>query len=139
MQNNRNLTYHSLYIHLVWGTKNRLPLINENIMKIIRDSFEIKEKEMGIKILSLGGIENHIHLLIRIKPKHSISNIVKNLKGYASKKVNENNKTDDTLYWQKGFGCFSVSKRHIEDVKEYIENQRRRHLEDNIYDNYEKY
>lgn len=123
-------THSDIFLHFVWGTKNRLPLIDEEIMDNIREVFVSKANELEIKILEMNGTTDHIHVLIRSIPSISPSDIVKHLKGCSSHFVNHVTKAESPeamLYWQDGFGVFSVSPSDIDRIRMYIRRQKTHH------------
>jgi REP element-mobilizing transposase RayT len=81
-----------MFSHIVWSTKKRMPLISNEVKKIIYPLIHsqiIKEKAQPIAI---GGVHDHVHVLLRMKNSHSLSNIVNKLKCLSSKLINKQNK-----------------------------------------------
>ena len=93
--------YHKLWIHLVWTTKQRKPLLTDKIRRNI--FFHIKEKgdEKGYNIIVINGVEDHLHCLLSLNPKYSISEIVNELKGESSRWINEHNLTKSRFFGKK--------------------------------------
>lgn len=120
-------TYSRLWVHLVWSTKRRKPVLSDKIRKNL--FFHIKKigAEKGYNIIVVNGVEDHLHCLLSYNPKCSISDIVNELKGESSHWINENNLTKSKFYWQRGFGAFSVCESDLEVVKKYILNQEKHH------------
>ena len=83
------------------------------------------------KALKIGGVEDHVHLLICLKPTHRISDFMRELKKSASKWVHE---TIDypPFEWQDGYAVFSVSPTGRESVAKYIENQKEHHRKESF-------
>lgn len=81
--------YSSLWVHLIWTTKNRKSLLQKNwrisLFKFIKENANRKE----IIIDTINGIEDHVHLLVRLLPRQSISNITKQCKGSSSRWINQ--------------------------------------------------
>jgi putative transposase len=122
-------TYCEIYIHLVWGTKNREQLLTKNIENTIYPIIESKALSHKASVIAKGNTGDHIHLLLSINPDTNIANLVKEIKGATS--YFTNHKTKDNLYWQDGYGVLSVSKSGLEVVKRYVENQMNHHGVDN--------
>lgn len=78
-------------------------------------------------LLTSGGIEDHVHLLIKIHPKFAISDTIQLIKSNSSRWINENRKVAAKFVWQRGYGAFSVSQSMAEIVKRYIMSQREHH------------
>jgi putative transposase len=88
--------------------------------------------------LQIGGVEDHVHMLILAKPIHSPSEIAKRLKGESSKWVNQEMPEIKGFGWQDGFGAFSVSKSNVPAVIEYIRNQKTHHQKESFGSEYER-
>lgn len=120
-------TRHYLKVHVVFSTKLRMPLIipalraalYERIRRIVADENEILE--------AIGGIEDHVHLLLRIRPSTHPAGLVKSIKGATSHWVNRRPDRREHFGWQEGYSAFSVSASQSDRVKAYIETQEEHH------------
>ena len=104
-----------------------MPVINLEKMEVITNAIAKKCKELDCGVYALGGWNDHLHVLITIPTKYSVSNIVKILKGYTSRIVNIKFEYDGLFRWQKGYSVFTISENRIEHVIEYISNQEKHH------------
>lgn len=93
-------------------------------------------RQHGLIAVQVGGIENHIHVLILAKPKFAPSQIVQWLKGESSRWIHETFPEMRSFEWQDGYGIFSVSKSSVPDVVDYIKNQREHHEKQSFEDEY---
>lgn len=93
-------------------------------------------KDHKATLLKSGGIEDHIHLILRIHPQFAISKTVQLLKANSSRWINENHKTTIPFQWQRGYGAFSVSQSMSETVKRYLARQREHHGRQSFEDEY---
>ena len=75
----------------------------------------------------IGGIPDHIHILTSIPPQFSVSDFVRSIKASSSKWIKSLDSTYHFFAWQEGYGAFSVSKSNINDVMDYISNQKQHH------------
>ncbi len=75
--------------------------------------------------LAIGGVADHVHLLVSFKSKHRLDYILRDLKADSSAWIHTELKKK--FEWQKGYGAFSVSPSSIEGVKKYIANQEKHH------------
>ena len=120
-------THHGILIHVVFSTKQRFKVIH----KLWRDDLFAYiggiATEHKSTLLKSGGVEDHVHLLLKIHPSFAIADTVKLIKGNSSKWINENRKINARFEWQRGYGAFSVSESMSETVKRYIENQEEHH------------
>ena len=93
-------------------------------------------KDHKASLLKAGGIEDHVHLLLRIHPEFAISKTVQLLKANSSKWINDNRKTSSPFQWQRGYGAFSVSQSMADTVRNYIAGQRKHHARRTYQDEY---
>ena len=129
-------THHGVLIHVVFSTKLRRPWIRDDwrddlfayIGGIARD-----HKAVG---LTSGGIEDHVHLLVRIHPSFAISETVQLIKANSSRWINLERKVDGKFEWQRGYGVFSVSQSMSETVKRYLAGQREHHRKQSFRQEY---
>lgn len=100
-------TYHKLWIHLIWSTKDRFPFLTREFRNDV--IFHIKEKawEKEIHLDILNGTADHLHALLGLDPKQSIADIVNSLKGESSHWVNEQKLIRSHFAWQEGYSAFS--------------------------------
>jgi putative transposase len=113
-------THHGILIHVVFSTKNRKPWIHRDWEDDLYAYMGGTVKEHNAIILCSGGIEDHVHLLMKIHPSFSIASTLQLLKANASRWINENQKTRFRFEWQTGYGAFSVSQSQVDRVKQYI-------------------
>lgn len=114
----RNFT--QLYLHCVWATWDRLPLITTDVQPLIYRAIIAKCDELNFQVIAIGGIEDHVHILTRFTATLSVADMVKHLKGYSSHLVND--KFNGEFRWQGNYGAFTVDKDRLEGLKEYIKN-----------------
>jgi len=118
-------SYSALWVHLVWSTKNRdpilTPMLRAELFKVVLDIAADHE----IYVDRLNGVEDHVHLLVRLRTDQSVADVVKTIKGNSW----EHFKNDPEKYisWQDGFAAFSVSPDNIKRVRGYIDNQEAHH------------
>ena len=87
---------------------------------------------------AIGGVEDHVHMLVSIKPNIAISELVRDIKANASKWINEKRLVKGKFEWQKGFGAFSYAHGHLDNVIAYINNQEQHHKTKTFKDEYLK-
>jgi len=91
------------------------------------------------KLIAIGGTENHIHILVGIKPTIALSDLVRDIKANSSRFVNEKKFAKGKFSWQQGFGAFSYSHSHLNDVIRYMPHQEEHHKTNNFKDEYLKF
>ena len=129
-------TYSNLFYHIVFSTKGRKDLISPEIEARIWAYIGGIARKHEVVAIQIGGIENHIHVLIMAKPKIAPSQIAQWLKGESSKWIHDTFPELPDYAWQDGFGVFSVSKSNVPDVVEYIKTQREHHAKQTFEDEY---
>jgi REP element-mobilizing transposase RayT len=120
-------TFTNLLYHLVFSTKNRLPLITKNLQPDLYSYMGGIIRGEGGKLLEIGGMPDHVHLLAKFKPTKSISEMLGRIKAKSSKWANEERMKMRKFGWQDGYAAFSVSESQVEPVRGYIQNQENHH------------
>ena len=120
-------TYTALHYHVVFSTKNREPWITPEHEQRLWSYLGGIARENEMKPLMVGGIENHIHLLLGIPPVLAVSKAVQLLKGGSSAWAKETLAGMRGFGWQDGYGAFTVSKSLVPEVAEYVASHRQHH------------
>lgn len=119
---------HRIWIHGIFSTKNRQPIIMDSFESILYNLMQNKlENELGCKVRIINGTRDHIHILFLLSPKYSVMDIFQIIKGSTSHYINQNDFSRDKFVWQTGYGAFSVSESKVEQVEAYILNQKEHH------------
>jgi putative transposase len=116
-----------LYYHLVWGTKNRQPLIDNKLEARLYPYIVSKADSLNCIIHAIDGTENHIHIIVSIPPKLSIAEFVKRIKGSSSHYLNQNFLDPPQFSWQEGYGVFSLGGKQLDNAIAYVQNQKIHH------------
>ena len=127
-------TFSQIYLHLVFSTKNRKPLIHEDRQERLWAFMGGIAKRHGMTPIQIGGIEDHAHVCIGTPTTTSPAQTAKAIKGDSSLWIRQ--QIDPNFSWQDGYGCFSVSKSAIPDVVDYIKRQREHHSKFSFEDEY---
>ena len=121
-------TFTKLTYHFVWSTKKRIPMIIPSIEKDLYQYIDkiVTNRFNGI-LFAIGGIENHIHILVCLPARFSAPEFVRIVKSNTSRFINESKGLDYIFSWQKGYSCFVVSMSLIAKAQRYIANQKEHH------------
>jgi len=119
-------TYSSLHYHIIFSTKNRLRTIGDQWQEDLYQHMGGIIKQLGGFPQGIGGVEDHVHLLIGLKPTHNISDFMRELKKASSKWVHQT-VGQRAFQWQEGYSVFTVSATARSKVRSYIENQKQHH------------
>ncbi|WP_221030108.1 IS200/IS605 family transposase [Actomonas aquatica] len=120
-------TYTSLQYHVVFSTKKREPWLVESVCERLWPYLGGIARENGMKALEIGGVADHIHLLLVLPPSLALSKALQLLKGASSRWIHDNFPALSHFGWQDGYGAFTVSESQIPVVREYIRNQPEHH------------
>jgi putative transposase len=127
-----------VYLHLVWATLNRLPLLTSDIERAVYRCIENEALRLGCNVLAIGGMPDHIHLVVKIPTRLSIASLMNQVKGVSSHFVHERLPYNEGFFWQEGYGVFSVTPGHVRSVIAYVENQKQHHSEDRVHPRWEE-
>lgn len=120
-------TYTQIYIQFVFAVQNRASLIHpdweQQLYKYITGIIQNKSHKM----IAINGMPDHLHMFISFQPVDHISELIKVVKGESTKWINEKELVNGKFKWQAGFGAFSYSRSHIDQVYRYIMNQKEHH------------
>jgi len=119
-------THLSLHCHVVFGTKHQRPLIAAEWRPRLHAYMGGTIRTLEVIPEAVGGVADHVHLLIGIRATHRLADVMRDLKRASSAWVHETIK-DKQFEWQDGYGAFSVSASLLERVKRYIANQEAHH------------
>jgi REP element-mobilizing transposase RayT len=128
-------TYTTVRLHVVFSTQARKALLSTDLQPRVWDYIGGIGKNHGIPVHEVGGIENHVHILMSIPPTVTISKAVQTLKAFSSKWLNETGAMKNGRFaWQEGYSAFSVSQSNVEAVAAYIRNQAEHHAKHSFED-----
>jgi putative transposase len=120
-------TYNSIWVHIIFSTKDRMPFLTWNIRGELCKWIKKESWIAGINVDIVNGVEDHLHLLIKIKTSQNVADVVSFIKGGSSKWLNEKYTWENKFAWQQGYGVFSISQNDISRVRTYIFNQENHH------------
>jgi putative transposase len=118
-------SYVSVRVHCIWSTKNRLKLIPEDAQPRVWAYINQVGVNLGIKMLAVGGVENHVHVLFSLPPRGELAEAVQKLKANSSRFIRQ--EIEPKFAWQESYAAFSVSVSHVDATIAYIRNQREHH------------
>jgi putative transposase len=116
-----------LYLHLVWATWDRLPLISDALERRLFRCIEAEAHSLDVRVLALNGMPDHVHLVVSLPATLAVADLAKQVKGASSRFVNEVVQLDTQFKWQGGYGAFTVSQGNLETVVAYVIRQKELH------------
>lgn len=130
--------YTQLYLHCVWATWDRLPLLTPEIEQAVYSAILAKCHQLDCEPLAIGGMPEHAHLLVRFPTTLSVAALVKEVKGSSSHLVTHEIKPGEFFKWQGSYGAFTLDKGAVASVKAYIEGQKMHHAENKLIADWEQ-
>jgi REP element-mobilizing transposase RayT len=119
------MSYTHLVYHIVFGTKDRAPLIAaEWEHDLYRNLAATVANHRGV-LIEINGTADHVHMLVRLLPATAVADFLRELKSVSSKWVRRNHEPEFT--WQRRYGAFSVSESDQSELRDYIRDQKRHH------------
>src|SRR5262245_1299956 len=125
-------SYHKLCYHWVCSTKYRRRLIRKEWRLRFHQYLGGTVRGLNGVPLKVGGVEDHVHLLVALKPVHRISDFVRELKKAASDWISQI--SAEQFYWQDGYSIFSADPDSIDRIADYIERQEEHHRQESFED-----
>lgn len=124
------------YLHIVFSTKYRKPLINESIEEELHSYLGGICNKLECQVIIVGGYTDHIHILCKLSKKIALMKLVEELKSHSSKWIKTKGENYQNFYWQDGYGAFSVNPSEVDVVIKYIANQKEHHRKKIFQDEY---
>jgi len=120
-------TFTQIHIHVVFAVQDRLSLINSDWRDRLYKYMVAIIQNHGHKVLTIGGMPDHVHLLFGFRPSQALSSLVQQLKRDSSAWINKEKLSLGRFSWQEGYGAFSYGKSQISVVANYIDKQEEHH------------
>jgi len=114
-------------MHCVFSTKDRHKTMSPQLQERLWPYLGGIARKNGIKALEIGGVEDHVHLLLSLPATMGVAKAMQLLKGGSSKWVHDNLPRLMAFAWQDGYGAFSIGKSQVEDTVDYIRSQTTHH------------
>jgi REP element-mobilizing transposase RayT len=132
-------SFNKIWIHSIWSTKDRLPLIHSAIEKKVHEYMRSQFVESGCHVRIINGMPDHVHSLFLLNPQRCVADIIKQIKGSTSHYINEQDLIKEKFAWQTGYAAYSVSESILEKVYLYIVNQKQHHQKTTFLKEYDEF
>ena len=133
------MPYTKVMLHYVWATKNREPIISQELKPVLLDHIKENSFRKNIRIDCLNCVEDHIHLLVSLGTDQTISKTAMLIKGESSFWVNQQKIIQNKFEWQDDYIAISVSQSAISRVQGYIGNQEEHHRKVTFAQEYDEF
>ena len=114
-------------VHLIFSTKDRRPYLQADLQDPVHAYLATVARNVGCECYRVGGVEDHVHLAIRLSRTITIAGLVEQLKSASSKWTKTQSDDLGDFSWHRGYACFSVGYKDLKTLIEYIDHQRERH------------
>jgi putative transposase len=126
-------------MHCVFATKERHPWLNPELQGRLWKYLAGIARENRMKAVAIGGVADHVHILVSVPSTLSIAKSMQLLKGNSSKWIHETFPSLRQFGWQDGYGAFSVSVSGVDETVRYIQNQAAHHRKVSFRDEVETF
>ena len=120
-------TFSQIYIQTVFAVSNRQSLIKPEFKEDLYKYITGIVKNQGQKLISINGVEDHVHILIGLKPAMALADLVREIKADSSNFINKQRFVRGRFSWQEGYGAFSYGHSQLDTIIRYIQNQEQHH------------
>jgi putative transposase len=128
-----------IYLHIVFSTKERRAFLqNAGVRDELHKYLGGACNGLGCPVLRVGGVADHVHILCRLGRTITVADLVKELKRDSSKWLKTKGPGLESFQWQSGYGAFSVSPSHVEELRGYIANQEEHHWAESFQDEFRR-
>ena len=127
-----------VYLHLVWGTHDRLPLVRPEIERRLYRSIAAEVRKLRCRVLAMGGMPDHVHLVVQLAATVTVAELLKQVKGVSSTFARVELCKGEFFSWHEGYSAFSVSGTHLARVIEYANGQKQHHASADLHPAWEE-
>jgi putative transposase len=113
----------NIVIHLIFSTKDRQPILQEDVRPDLHRYLAAVLKNMGCPAITIGSQPDHVHVLFNLGKTQSVSDVAEEIKKSSSRWIKTKVDGYRSFSWQRGYGAFSVSESNVAAVRKYIDNQ----------------
>lgn len=133
------MSFTKLIYHIVFRTKNSIPAITEKYEKELYAYVLGYMRNKQYHLYRIGGMPDHIHILLSLPPTITLSEFVRDLKASTSKMLKGNSKFPLFIGWNSGYAAFTYSPNEKDMIVNYIKNQKVHHKSKTLVEEYSEY
>jgi REP element-mobilizing transposase RayT len=116
-----------LYVHVIWCVTRREALLTKPIRRVLFPQLQKEAGEKGIKIVVIGGVEDHVHCMLQLMPAQNLAQAVRSIRSFSADWLNGNKLLTTAFEWEEGYSAYSVSPSGVQQVVDYIGKQEEIH------------
>jgi len=129
-------TFISCLMHVVFGTLGQRNQLEPDMRTQLTAYLSAIAKSRGTRLITLGGTENHVHMLLAIPARLAIESAVLPLKEASQTWLRQHFDSCKGFTWQKGFAAYSISRSQLESTMRFIQNHQQHHLRKSFREEY---
>jgi putative transposase len=123
-----------LYVHVIWCVARREAVLTRPVRRVLFVHMQKEAGEKGIKIMAMGGVEDHVHCLLQLMPAQNLAQVVRAVRSASSDWLNGNKLLATVFEWEEGYAAYSVSPSGVAAVVDYISKQEELHQSKTLED-----
>ena len=120
-------SFSSLYVHLVFSTRNREPLLAPEHRGDLFDYMAGILRQLGCEFVLVNGVADHVHVVCTLPVSVTLAELVAKLKGNSSRWIRERREEMTAFRWQSGYAAFSFARKNLDAVRRYVDHQGAHH------------
>ena len=132
------MSYTQIYYHIVYSTKNRLPVLKEDGRKQLYSYLWGILKNKKCYLYQIGGTDDHIHFLISLHSTVCLANLVRDIKKSSTAWIKQEKIFHQFSGWQNEYGAFTKSHSDKDMIISYIKNQPEHHRNESFIDEFKR-
>jgi len=129
-------TFTQIHIHAIFAVQNRMSLIEKSWKERLYEYIIAIIQKHGHKVLTIGGMPDHIHILFGFRPTQALSSLMQEVKRDSSEWINRQRLVLGRFSWQGGYSAFSYGKSQVPTIAKYIATQEEHHAKTTFIDEY---
>ena len=129
-------SFTNLLYHIIFSTKDRRPIITIDHQPRLYEYIGGVVRGVGGVSLGINGMEDHVHLVAKLRPNRALSDVLRELKSNASGWMHDVFPRLSDFSWQRGYAAFTVSQSNLKQVQRYVTTQKEHHRQVSFRDEF---
>ncbi len=118
--------HNEVRLHLAWATWDHLPLLTPPVLEVVEQCIHDAGDPVRCPVLAIGGVEDRIHVLVKLSTTVTIAQLIMEYKGYSSR-ILHHRFPDLDFRWEMGYSVFPVDPLAVGSATEFVRNQKTHH------------
>ncbi|MCE2834593.1 MAG: IS200/IS605 family transposase [Chitinophagaceae bacterium] len=126
-----------LYAHAMWAVGDKAPVLTKTVRAVLYAHLQKWAEEKGIRLLTVNGGVDHIHVLVNLHPAQNLAQVVRQLRSESAEWLNATKLVTEPFAWEDEYAAYTVSPNVIRQVTDYLERQDEYHKTRSLADEME--